>query len=199
MSRDNENTNMQQGMAAVEFAMVLPFLVALLITTVEFGRMYYSYQRLHMAAFDAARYISARLPSSGLFNLENLKANLENELRIQARQVAVYGIANSKGDPVLPGLSENQVHMNFNALEAVQNSNTSTSRQSLCRVRAYLESYNILSELVDQINGERYCNEIDGNLMVQIDYTYQPIFNEIPLLGLDLSIPMQAQASMRVF
>ncbi|WP_353620206.1 TadE family protein, partial [Thalassotalea sp. G20_0] len=55
-------------MAAVEFAMVLPFLMTLLLATVEFGRMYYSYQRLNMAAFDAARYISARLPGSGLFN-----------------------------------------------------------------------------------------------------------------------------------
>ncbi|WP_180966591.1 TadE family protein [Endozoicomonas acroporae] len=36
-------------MSAVEFAMVLPFLIALLITTVEFGRMYYSYQRLDLS------------------------------------------------------------------------------------------------------------------------------------------------------
>ncbi|MGI2025811.1 TadE/TadG family type IV pilus assembly protein [Endozoicomonas acroporae] len=183
----------------MEFAMVLPFLMTLLLTTVEFGRMYYSYQRLNMAAFDAARYISARLPGSGLFNLENLKGNLENELRVQARQVAVYGTVNDQKTPVLPGLVTNQVSMNFTALAAVENNNISTSRQSLCRVKAALEKYNILSSLVDQINGERYCNEIDGNLMVQIDYTYQPIFNEIPLLGLDLSIPMQAQASMRVF
>ncbi|MFK0572786.1 TadE/TadG family type IV pilus assembly protein [Endozoicomonas sp.] len=198
-SLQNSLAKQQKGIAAVEFAMVLPFLVALLLLTVEFGRIYYNYQRLQLAAFDAARYISVRLPGSGLFDLNNLQNKLNNELTVQTKKVAVFGIADDTHSPILPGLSLDDVDVDFNSLAAVENTNVSTSRQSLCRIRALLENKDIFSSLVKSIDEEKYCHEIDGNLLVQINYTYQPIFSEIPLLGLDLSIPMQARASMRVF
>lgn len=49
----------QAGMAAVEMALVLPFLVVILTLTLYFGRYFWHYTVAHKAARDAARYLSS--------------------------------------------------------------------------------------------------------------------------------------------
>lgn len=51
----------QQGLAIVEFAIVLPLLLILLLATAEFGRALYQYNTLTKAARDAARYLSENI------------------------------------------------------------------------------------------------------------------------------------------
>lgn len=48
----------QQGLAIVEFAIVLPLLLILLLATAEFGRALYQYNTLTKAVRDGARYLS---------------------------------------------------------------------------------------------------------------------------------------------
>lgn len=48
----------QQGTAAVEFALVLPFLLLLLAGAIDFGRMLHDYQVVNKSIRDASRYLS---------------------------------------------------------------------------------------------------------------------------------------------
>ena len=50
----------QRGVAIVEFALVLPFLLLLTFITTEFGRAIWEYNTLTKSARDAARYLSTQ-------------------------------------------------------------------------------------------------------------------------------------------
>lgn len=53
-----KNRATQHGVAAVEFAIVLPVLLLLMIATAELGRAFYQYDTLTKAVRDGARYLS---------------------------------------------------------------------------------------------------------------------------------------------
>ena len=57
----------QRGIAAVEFAIILPVLVLLLIMPLYFGRVFWHYTTIQNAAQDAARYLS-KVPAADLGN-----------------------------------------------------------------------------------------------------------------------------------
>ena len=48
----------QKGVAIVEFALILPFLLLLTFITTEFGRAIWEYNTLTKSVRDAARYLS---------------------------------------------------------------------------------------------------------------------------------------------
>lgn len=50
----------QGGIAAVEFALILPFLAMLMLATAELGRLLYQYTSLTKATQDGARYVASR-------------------------------------------------------------------------------------------------------------------------------------------
>jgi len=50
----------ERGVAAVEFALILPFLLILTFTTTEFGRALYEYQSVAKSVRAAARYLSTQ-------------------------------------------------------------------------------------------------------------------------------------------
>jgi Flp pilus assembly protein TadG len=52
----------QGGVALVEFALILPFLLLLSITAVELGRAIWQYDALTKSVRDAARYLSLQTP-----------------------------------------------------------------------------------------------------------------------------------------
>jgi Flp pilus assembly protein TadG len=52
----------QKGVAAVEFAILLPMLLLIVFGITEFGRALYSYNTLVKATRDAARYVMAQQP-----------------------------------------------------------------------------------------------------------------------------------------
>ena len=50
----------QNGVALVEFALVLPLLLILTFITTEFGRALYQYNTIAKSLRDASRYLSAQ-------------------------------------------------------------------------------------------------------------------------------------------
>lgn len=80
----------QTGAAAVEFALVLPFLLLLTFITTEFGRAIWEYNILAKSVRDAARYLSVQTPGTKIS---------------EARSLMVYGNLTNTGTPVALGLS----------------------------------------------------------------------------------------------
>lgn len=80
----------QKGVAIVEFALILPFLLLLSFTTTEFGRAIWQYNTLTKSVRDAARYLSIQTPGTHLTETRNLM---------------VYGNLDGTGTPLALGLS----------------------------------------------------------------------------------------------
>ena len=58
MMRKQGNRCRRRGMTTMEFAMILPFIIALILGVVEFGTMFYSWMTIQKAAQSAARFAS---------------------------------------------------------------------------------------------------------------------------------------------
>lgn len=86
--------NRQAGVALLEFALILPFLLLLSITAIELGRAIWQYNALTKSVRDAARYLSLQTPGTKI---------------TQARNLAVYGNLSGTGTPLAPGLSTSHV------------------------------------------------------------------------------------------
>lgn len=80
----------QRGVALVEFALILPFLLLLSITAIELGRGIWEYNTLTKSVRDAARYLSIQTPGTNI---------------TQARNLMVYGNLGGTGTPLAIGLT----------------------------------------------------------------------------------------------
>ncbi len=80
----------QQGMAIVEFALILPLLLLLTFVTTEFGRAIYQYNTIAKSVRNAARYLSMQTPGTHLAETKNL---------------VVYGNVDGTGTPLALGLT----------------------------------------------------------------------------------------------
>lgn len=89
----------QRGLAAIEFAIVAPVMLFLMLVTAEFGRVFYHYNTLTKAVQTGARYASKPLLTAG--ELTNIDAAFKQ--RIQ--NFVVYGNENGGGAAVLDGFS----------------------------------------------------------------------------------------------
>lgn len=90
----------ERGVATVEFAIVLPLILFLILAVAELGRGFIQYNALTRAARDAVRYVA----SNALFG-QTQTVQLTSDLRTNAANVLVYGTSNAVGQPLLPGLS----------------------------------------------------------------------------------------------
>lgn len=81
----------QQGVAAVEFAILLPMLLLIIFGITEFGRALYSYNTIVKATRDAARYVMIQQPGGAADAV--------------AKCLAVYGNTGCSGNPLAPGLT----------------------------------------------------------------------------------------------
>ncbi|MDP3822974.1 MAG: pilus assembly protein [Burkholderiales bacterium] len=94
--------NRQRGVAIVEFALVLPFLLLLTFITTEFGRAIWQYNTLTKSVRDSVRYLSIQTPGD-LVAIE------------KARNLTVYGrpvltsALNGTEKPLAIGLSTSNV------------------------------------------------------------------------------------------
>lgn len=84
----------QTGVALVEFALILPFLLLLSLTAAEFGRAIWQYNTLTKSVRDSARYLSLQTPGTRM---------------TQARNLAVYGNLSGTGSPLARGLSTTHI------------------------------------------------------------------------------------------
>jgi Flp pilus assembly protein TadG len=80
----------QRGTAIVEFALVLPLLLLLTMTTTEFGRAIYQYNTIVKSLRDATRYLSMQTPNTKLTEAKNL---------------VVFGNIAGTGPALVPGLT----------------------------------------------------------------------------------------------
>lgn len=94
----------QQGLAMVEFTLVLPVLLLLLLAFGEFGRMLYQYNVLLQASRDADRFVASQAWDSTLGTVA-----LSNTLQTQTKNVAVYGVPANTGTAVVSGLTTGNV------------------------------------------------------------------------------------------
>lgn len=94
----------QQGLAMVEFTLVLPVLLLLLLAFGEFGRMLYQYNVLLQASRDADRFVASQAWDSTLGQVA-----LSNKLLTQTKNVAVYGVPANTGTAVVSGLTTGNV------------------------------------------------------------------------------------------
>ena len=105
----------QQGVAVVEFTLVLPLLLLLLLAFGEFGRMLYQYNVLLQASRDADRFVASRAWNSTLGEV-----SLSSTLQAQTKNVAVYGVPNQTGSPVVSGLTAGMVEVAAVGLDHVR-------------------------------------------------------------------------------
>jgi Flp pilus assembly protein TadG len=84
--------NKQKGVAIVEFALILPFLLLMTFFTTEFGRAIWQYNTLTKAVRDSARYLSLQTPGDAA-------------AITKARNLTVYGNLSGTGSPLAIGLS----------------------------------------------------------------------------------------------
>ncbi|MCY1269434.1 pilus assembly protein TadG [Pseudomonas jessenii] len=94
----------QQGLAMVEFTLVLPVLLLLLLAFGEFGRMLYQYNLLLQASRDADRFVASNAWDSTLGAVA-----LSSTLLTQTKNVAVYGVPANTGTAVVSGLTTGNV------------------------------------------------------------------------------------------
>ncbi len=102
----------ERGIAAVEFAIVLPLLLLMMLATAELGRAFYQYDTLTKAVRDGARYI-AGVAYSGTTGTISLTAS---DIQI-TRNLVVYGNIAGGNTPLLPGLSASDVSVS--AVDAI--------------------------------------------------------------------------------
>jgi hypothetical protein len=86
----------QKGQSLVEFALVVPFLLLLVVGTIELGRAYFTYNTLSKAVREGARYVSGH-PYDSTAELPN------------AKKMVVYGNTGGSGNPVIPSLTTGMV------------------------------------------------------------------------------------------
>lgn len=86
--------NRQNGVALVEFALVLPLLLILTFMVTEYSRALYQYNVLTKSVRDAARYLSNQSPGTKITEAKNL---------------VVFGNLTGTGVPLAYGLTLDQV------------------------------------------------------------------------------------------
>ena len=88
----------QRGVAILEFALVVPFLLVMTFLVTEFGRAIYQYNTLTKSVRDAARYLSIQTPNTHVTEAQNL---------------VVYGNTAGTGTPLAIGLTTSQVSVSW--------------------------------------------------------------------------------------
>ncbi|HEX2494326.1 MAG TPA: TadE family protein [Steroidobacter sp.] len=99
-----------RGVATVEFAIVAPVLLLLMLATAELGRLAYQYNTLTKAVRDGVRFAvnEAAVGSTRIVNITPL-------VRTQTLNLVVSGNVNGVGAPLLPGLSVENVSISNDA------------------------------------------------------------------------------------
>jgi Flp pilus assembly protein TadG len=82
----------QRGVAMIELALALPFLLVMTFIATEFGRAIYQYDTLAKSVRDAARYLSAQTPG-------------DSNAITAGKNLVVYGNTAGTGNPLALGLT----------------------------------------------------------------------------------------------
>jgi Flp pilus assembly protein TadG len=92
------------GIAIVEFVIVLPLCLMLMLATAEFGRAFMQYNTLTQSLRDGARYVASGAIDGGTGNVI-----INATLRTQTQNLVAYGNTAGFGAASLPGLTAGSV------------------------------------------------------------------------------------------
>jgi len=106
---------LQGGVAMVEFTIIIPVLLLMLLGVSEIGRAIVRYNALTKAVEAGARH-AAQYALFGTTGVVNLDAQLVSE----AQNVVVFGNPNGNGAPVLPGFGAANVTVTAVSTEEVR-------------------------------------------------------------------------------
>jgi hypothetical protein len=96
----------EQGFAAIEFTMILPFLLLLIFATAEFGRLLYQYNALNKTVRNASRYLAGNAKlGTGIYEI---KQGIETKVITYIK----YGGPNSV-TPLLPNLAASTIDLSL--------------------------------------------------------------------------------------
>ena len=102
------NIKKQKGLAAIEFTMVLPFLLLLIFATAEFGRLMFQYNTLNKTVRDASRYLTANAKPGS-----NDAINITDTLSSEVKSLICYGQSVSS-TTLLPNLNNDDISFTIN-------------------------------------------------------------------------------------
>jgi len=96
----------EQGFAAIEFTMILPFLLLLIFATAEFGRLLYQYNALNKTVRNASRYLAGNsILGTDIYEIDpDIEANVISYIR--------YGAPGSS-TPLLPNLTSSTIDLSL--------------------------------------------------------------------------------------
>jgi Flp pilus assembly protein TadG len=94
----------EQGLAAVEFAIILPLVLLIMLATAELGRALYQYNTLTKAVRDGARYLSSVAIGGGAGVIDLTGTKMTN-----TKNLVVFGNISGTGTSLLPGLTLAQI------------------------------------------------------------------------------------------
>lgn len=134
----------QSGVAAVEMALLLPFMLLLAFGLTELGRAVYQYNALAKGVRDGARYLSQYEPGNA--------ARASN-----ARSLVVCGATDCNGrPPLVPGMSTSYVRVYDRISDPVGYNLQSTGRGTLNLVRVEVNGFSFVSMVPNFIPNVRF-------------------------------------------
>jgi Flp pilus assembly protein TadG len=146
----------QRGVAAVEFAILLPWvLVPMILGTVELGHAIYSFNTLDKTVRDAGRHLSQHGPGDATIAAE-------------AKCLAVYGTTDCSGSPVAPGLTTGMVSICDASLCPGTHANQLTGLGSINLVTVSIPNYAFDSLFKFVIPNDFSFNNISVTLRAQL-------------------------------
>ena len=93
-----------KGVAIIEFIIVLPICLIMIMATAEFGRAFLQYNTLTKSVRDGVRYVAsnALVGSTGV-------VTINGTVQAQTQNLVVYGNTAGTGSAILPGLTTGAV------------------------------------------------------------------------------------------
>jgi hypothetical protein len=91
-------TQRQHGVALVEFALIVPLILIIVLITADIGRALYQYNRVVKSVRNASRYLTTQAPDNA-------------DAATRARNLVVYGSTTGGSVPIDPGLTGDKVRI----------------------------------------------------------------------------------------
>ncbi|WP_372763452.1 TadE/TadG family type IV pilus assembly protein [Pseudoalteromonas sp.] len=95
----------QKGLAAIEFTIILPFLLLLIFSCSEFGRLLYQYNTLNKNVRSATRYLSSHVKYG-----DNGALSIKSEVAAEAKDLVRFGQSGGSV-ALLPNLNNDDINL----------------------------------------------------------------------------------------
>jgi Flp pilus assembly protein TadG len=101
---DSSASKRESGLAMIEFAVVLPLMLLLILGVAELGRAFMQYNVLTKSVRDGVRHLAQYAPSGSSGTID-----IDAQTMSETKNLVVYGNSAGAGNPLLDGFSPGQV------------------------------------------------------------------------------------------